>query len=116
MKKCAYCLETTETPCDGGQAFYCTNYRIERKKMNQPEFRIPEAYPFLRIAKQYGADYTHVLQYADWLRHKREQPQYRDDLISCLPDEVRREIVNATKVQLLVANGKIDWQTGETLC
>jgi len=70
----------------------------------------PESYPFLRIAKRYGVDYGHVLEFADYV-------QYDIEFVS----SGMWKSVKGWKLQVLracvefgrIRNGHIDWLTGE---
>jgi hypothetical protein len=76
--------------------------------------RIPEGYPYLRIAKQYNQNYSHVLEYADWITRARATPR-TDMLRNTLPYMVRRGVMDAAATFMRIRKGQIDWQTGETL-
>lgn len=75
----------------------------------------PESYPFLRIAKQYGVDYGHVLAIAS-----------RDTIAKVYFDQawwqlrhvpnISNDIGRAMDVQQAIRNGEIDWQTGKDTC
>ena len=67
----------------------------------------------MRIAKQYGVDYSVVLKVANDLKttgraNWLDFPNGTDPLVMI-------EVAEATEVQHLIRTGKIDWQTGERL-
>lgn len=72
----------------------------------------PEGYPFLRISKQYGVDYSVVLKVADDLKNTGRANFA--DLVGGSA-ECAIDIADATNTQQLIRNGVIDWQTGESV-
>lgn len=73
----------------------------------------PESYPFLRIAKQYNVPYADVLAYADGIRRGRWGPHA--EALQSNHREAAKDARIATFEQLKVANGAIDWRTGESI-
>jgi hypothetical protein len=70
----------------------------------------PESYPFLRIARDHGINYSDVLAVADQLRRTQRaiwrEPVNLDAFI---------EIASATDIQAGIREGVIDWQTGASV-
>ena len=74
----------------------------------------PEAYPFLRIARQYGADYGDVLTLADSVRRADDAGHaFLATTVAFVPFSVFADIARATEVQQSIRDGEIDWLTGE---
>lgn len=70
----------------------------------------PESYPFLRISREYGVDYSVVLSLADQLRLTQ-----RAAWEPAIPPDLLIDIGAATDVQEAIREGEIDWQTGEDI-
>lgn len=68
----------------------------------------PEAYPFLRISRQYGVPYENVLRAADDLKNFG-----RADFSGIQHIEYVIDIAHATEIQRMIRDGEIDWNTGE---
>lgn len=74
----------------------------------------PEAYPFLRIAKEFGVDYGDVLIAADYSLHSRHHHD-TSRAVNALPIAALHEIGGAAIEQKRIRRGEIDWQTGENV-
>lgn len=82
----------------------------------------PEAYPFMRIARLYGAAYGDVLLVADRLGDRHTQrgeatPHHRAAseriCAHAWSDEILVDIEEAVQEQDAIRRGDIDWRTGE---
>lgn len=74
----------------------------------------PEAYPYLRIAKQFNVDYGVVLTVVDFLTHGA-RPTNLEAACSAMPFEAVEEISRARVEFRAIQRGEIDWQTGAKL-
>jgi hypothetical protein len=76
--------------------------------------RKPEGYPFFRIAKQYGVDYSVVLKAADELKNTgRTSAGPFFDL--GIDPRIMLDLAEATDIQQAIRDGRIDWQTGDVI-
>ena len=71
----------------------------------------PESYPFLSIASDFHLDYGAVLRAAHFMRHGGDLTIETEKLLD--DGYVRARMEWALDEQLAVANGEIDWETGE---
>lgn len=72
----------------------------------------PESYPFLRIAKQYGLDYSAVLITADNLK-RNGRAEYLHGVQPADALNAMIDIAHAVDTYKQICDGVIDWQTGE---
>lgn len=72
----------------------------------------PESYPFLRVAKQYGLDYSAVLITADNLK-RNGRAEYLHGVQPADALNAMIDIAHAVDTYKQICDGVIDWQTGE---